>query len=464
MRAIENCSKGSHKTPSIVLIASYVANALILLFGLAGNSIVIYIMGGINSRSLHDHYLRHLLIFNALACVFDLLKTAENFRYVFKRAFSISKDWAIYINRYNWALFWTFTQASGLTLCMLLLDRYISIHWPMKYRSYQGKKRLLKILPYVFLISSSLFSFGGDFWYSITECHEPSINRSVFYRDVPSPLSRNTRRVIVDILNEILFSVMPASIMLYLAIRITLSLARFLKRKRAVFPRPGCGNDEREKIKDTYSLSRLSILSKSKFNSIDLNTNSHIHVNIHKISNSKRMTPSGYSNNEGGKPTMNISSIFFVLFFVCYMPTSITTFLRHYLVFRNIDVIQQTYRNDFANNKIIMNPVDTKKMRGNRSYYECGIYYANHILSNSSATIGSNTSSLPYDRNNCGSSMYLNPEEALDSLYRVEEYLEILDSIYISFIFCVTLITDQRILAKYNQYVRALLHKIKNIF
>ncbi|CAK9294291.1 unnamed protein product [Gordionus sp. m RMFG-2023] len=470
--AIDNCSEEvvlpfANKSPNLssyITILSNIVSALLLLLGMIGNSFVAYIIRGLNSKTMHDFYLRYMLTFTALACFFDLLNSLERFRNIFKHKFCLSRNWVIYISRYNRALFWTFTQTSGLTLCMLLLDRYVSILFPLKYKSYQNKKRLLKILPYIFLISVSIFCFGGDFWYSVIECHEQSLNRTVYYRGVPPTFSRYKTRIVIDILNEILLSIVPALIMLYLASRITLSLRRFLKRKRLVL-----GNlaaipvTEQKRIKRLYRLFPLALRSKIKFNSIGPNIDEPgiSKINLDKRPSSNKLTSFTHSNY-GRIPNINISSlIFFALFFICYMPSSITVFLRHYLIFRD-KIIAQRHKNACTGSRLFLNSTKyTTEVN-----VECNNPYATFITLNgmdSNLSIVNSTSSLN-DKYNC-ESKYLNTgKAALESLYRFEVHLENLDSLYISLVFCVALITDKRILKKFKRDLRALLRAMKNIF
>ncbi|CAK9294294.1 unnamed protein product [Gordionus sp. m RMFG-2023] len=475
MKTIDNCSKDiilsftekRHNLSSYIIIVGYIVGALLLLLGMIGNSLVAYIIRGLNSKTMHDFYLRYMLTFTALACIFDLLNSLERFRDIFKHKFSLSKSWVIYFSRYNRALYWTFTQASGLTLCMLLLDRYISILIPLKYKSYQNKKRLLKILPYIFLILVSIFCFGGDFWYDVIECYEESLNRTVYYGGKPESFSRNRGRVIIDILNEILLSIVPTLIMLYLALRITLSLRQFLKRKRQVVGDREVPVTKQKGVKNLYHLLRFCLPSKIKFDSRDHNVDKHriSKINLDKRSNNKLNFFS--SSNNAGKPNINISSlIFFALFFVCYIPTSITVFIKHYLIVKN-KIIKQRYTNNCLQNRIIINSTTySKEGESSRNYLdmEYNNPLATFVLLNViESNLSIDTSSLLHDKDNCVSNDF-GTGKALESLYRSEAYLENLDSLYISLVFCVTLITDKRILKKCKQDSLALLRAIKNIF
>ncbi|CAK9294292.1 unnamed protein product [Gordionus sp. m RMFG-2023] len=464
---IGNCSKDiilsfTDKRPifsSYIIILVYIVGALLLLLGMIGNSFVAYIIRGLNSKSMHDFYLRYLLIFTALACFFDFLNSLERFRNIFNHKFSLSKSWMIYVSRYNRALFWTFTQASGLTLCMLLLDRYISILFPLKYKSYQNKKRLLKILPYVFLMVVSIFCFGGDFWFAVVECHEQTLNRTVYYRGIPPLYSRNTRRMIMDILNEILLSIAPTLIMLYLALRITLSLRRFLKKKRHVLRNHEIPVTKQRGVKNSYRFFPFCLRSKIKVNSRDHNIDEPRISNINLGKRPSQLTFFSWSKNVV-RPHVNISSIiFFVLFFICYTPTSITVFLRHYFLFKD-KIIVQRHMNNRAEGIVIVN--STTYTKGDMGY---DYPFATFIMPNgieSDLLTNNNTGSLLNDKDDHVSGYFVN-RKALVSLYRSEAYLENLDSLYISLVFCVTLITDKRILKKFKQCSRALLRSIKNI-
>ncbi|CAK9294293.1 unnamed protein product [Gordionus sp. m RMFG-2023] len=452
---------------SYIMILVYIVGALLLFIGVIGNSVIACIIRGLNSKTMHDFYLRHFLTFTALACSFDLVNSLEWFRYIFKHKYSLSKSWVIYISRYNRSLYWIFTQASGLTLCMLLLDRYVAILLPLKYRSYQNKKRLLKILPYIFLILVSIFCFGGDFWYDVIECYEESLNRTVYYRGKPRSFSRNKSRMIIDILNEILLSIVPTLIMLYLALRITLSLRRFLKRKRQVLTDHEILVTTRQNgVKSFYRLSRFSLRDDIKVNSRDHNNVDEPRIsNINLDKRHSKLTFFSFSNN-AGKPNINISSIiFFVLFFICYTPTSVTVFLRHYLVFRD-KITLQRYVNNCAENKAIINSTThSKEVKTSHSYLdmEYNNLPATFNMINGKSNLSINTSSLLNDKDTCVTN-HFNTGKALESLYSSEMYLENLDNLYISLVFCVALITDKRILKKFKQGSRALLRSIKNIY
>ncbi|CAK9300100.1 unnamed protein product [Gordionus sp. m RMFG-2023] len=443
MNDIKSCSKDLVlETDNIInfIIVGYIVITVILILGLLGNSIGIYILKDINRKSLHNFCLYYVLIFNNAACLFDLLRNIEGFRSILKHKYSVSKIWMIYITQYNLAIFWSFTQASGLTLCMLLWNRYASIIFPLKYRSYQNKSRLLKILPHLFLILGSIVCLGGGFWYMISECYEKTLNRTVWYRDAPYPPSKNLWRVIMDILNEIFFTVVPTILMLYLAIRITHSLKRFLINKRRRVVSSESTNKTKKKV-NLFRRFRVNPLSRVAPNSIDHNIISHIHTNI---DNNSKVNNFGYPNT--GRCIINISSLmFFALFFICYMPSSIPTFLRYYLVFRDSNTFQ-VYKNGCTTNKIILNPTYIKKS------HSIGLNFPVNI-----------SLFLYNGRVKCGKNI-IGPEKIIKSLYYIEDYLENLYSIFVSIVFYITLITDKGIRTKCKQDLLALSYKIKNLF
>ncbi|CAK9298076.1 unnamed protein product [Gordionus sp. m RMFG-2023] len=190
----------------ISTVINMIINPVLLFFGVIGNGLGLYVMRYIRKRRvtisyLYYYYLTYIAWINLVICIFDACRIGESIRNLITHTlYSYNYAWLHFHAHYTLLIINGFFGASILILCLILWDRFMNLHKPLRHHKIDNvnvsdsiisnrgvtvvgtktrnwKMIVLKLSPSIFILISNVICFSSYFWYGVIEC---SISRNMY--------------------------------------------------------------------------------------------------------------------------------------------------------------------------------------------------------------------------------------------------------------------------------------------
>ncbi|CAK9299331.1 unnamed protein product [Gordionus sp. m RMFG-2023] len=247
------------RTSSVI---NMIVNPLLLVSGIIGNMAGLWVLSLIRKRSrttnhLYYYYLQWIAWLNLITCIFYFCRVGGDLRkFIASNQYTTRISWITFNSYYSLIFINGFFGASILILCLLLWDRFMSLHSPFTHietvssQSPNSHYKLLKNLPYFFTIFSNVLCFSSYYWYNVLFCYG-TMNQTNYNKKVDNHLyynrSYNLRKWIklyyskrvfsnswvekYDWMRILLISVLPGFFILYYGFGITFYIFKFLRAR-----------------------------------------------------------------------------------------------------------------------------------------------------------------------------------------------------------------------------------------
>ncbi|CAK9298073.1 unnamed protein product [Gordionus sp. m RMFG-2023] len=196
---LELCPVKNSTSQNLIWNISSIINAIIiptlLFLGIVGNGLGLYFMASIRKRhrittsNFYYHYLTYIAWINLVICLSYACRVGEDIKkFVTKTVYFRNPTWLYFHAHYTLVIINGFFGATILILCLILRDRFMNLHRPLRHievdnanisRRDTRNRRILKLLPLIFILISNLLSFSSYFWYDVVECIIVSIDKDV---------------------------------------------------------------------------------------------------------------------------------------------------------------------------------------------------------------------------------------------------------------------------------------------
>ncbi|CAK9293878.1 unnamed protein product [Gordionus sp. m RMFG-2023] len=216
-----------------------VAMPILLFIGIFGNSLTIYLISKIRNKSLNYYYLKWIAYLNIITILFYWTSAIVYIKTYVSSPYFNNKFFVHFNSKYTLIFINGFYAASVFCLCLLLLDRYVSIKHPNLFTRFEDSK-LMKYSPYFILILCNIICFSSYFWYDTKACYLNSKYMTSYELPDFKKQSIKYYKISVaepgwastyDLIREIILSITPGVFILYFGVYITYELRSFFIRK-----------------------------------------------------------------------------------------------------------------------------------------------------------------------------------------------------------------------------------------
>ncbi|CAK9302826.1 unnamed protein product [Gordionus sp. m RMFG-2023] len=289
------------------LYFNYIILPILLFAGIVGNAsaLIILFTALMSCKSNSYYYWKCIAIFNVFICCLYWSRYSKQFP-LYLYTFSVErKTWLLY-DIYSMIIIKSLYNISTYCLCLIMIDRYLSLFKPFFYNNTYKNVKFLKHLPIIFFIVIMLASLFYDYQRILGTCNDEITGETLYF--LRNFYNDYYWRVLW--VNLIFYHIIPGMIILYLGLRISWKLARFYSNRNSL-------SIEIPEIVDLPERANAS-------------TNQSAEAQIHHTC---VFTFGEYI------PT----SLTFILHFFCFMPETIFQICDLY--FRMNDIPLNTYRN-----------------------------------------------------------------------------------------------------------------------
>ncbi|CAK9297925.1 unnamed protein product [Gordionus sp. m RMFG-2023] len=224
---IANICANSVKILNFQTVLEVVVMPILLIVGIFGNSLTIYLISEIRTHYLNYYYLKWIAYLNIVTIIFSWSLTSVNTWSQVNSKYFDSKYFLDFTYKFTLICTNGFYTTSVFSLCLLLLDRYVSIKDQNLFNSFKGSK-LMRFVPYPILISCNLH-LSNYLLFDMESCYfipRGTANYSTWHFNQSSNFVRYYKVNLdgphwissYELFRQILLSIFPGLVILYLGI------------------------------------------------------------------------------------------------------------------------------------------------------------------------------------------------------------------------------------------------------